>query len=118
MPKLSGFLRELFPSAREHRDWIIRPILQLLEVISMNQDELAQSLTDLGTQVDKIGGEIKTEVANLEAQITSNGTVPDNVATALASLKAKLQTLDDLNPDAPAAPTDSNGDAAAAPAAS
>lgn len=116
MPKLSGFLRELFPSAREHRDWIIRPILQLLERIIMTQDELAQSLVDLGTQVDKIGGEIKTEVANLEAQITSNGTVPDNVAAALTSLKAKLQTLDDLNPDAPAA-TDSNGDAAA-PAAS
>lgn len=63
------------------------------------QAELAQQLTDLGTQLDKVLGEINTEIQKLEDAITAAGSTTPEVDTALASLKAKVQTIDDLNPD-------------------
>lgn len=67
------------------------------------KDELAQSLEDLGAQLSKATAEIKAEVENLEAQIAGAeiGTNP-RIDDAMASLKAKVQALDDLNVDVPA----------------
>lgn len=64
------------------------------------QAELAQQLTDLGTQIDKVFGEITAEIQKLEDAIAAAGGTTPEVDAALASLKAKVQTLDDLNPDA------------------
>lgn len=80
-----------------------------LEKIMASQAELAQALTDLGTQLDKTQGEIVAEVSKLEDAINAGGATSPEVDAALASLKAKVQSLDDLNPDAvvadPNAPT-------------
>ena len=64
------------------------------------QAELAQQLTDLGTQLDKVLGEINAEIQKLEDAIAAAGNSTPEVDAALASLKAKVQTLDDLNADA------------------
>lgn len=68
--------------------------------IMLTQAELAQQLTDLGTQLDKVSAEINAEIQKLTDAIAAAGTTTPEVDAALASLKAKVQSLDDLNPDA------------------
>lgn len=63
--------------------------------------DLEAQLTAINSQIDKATTEITTEIANLEAQLT-NVDLPAGAQAALDSLKAKVQALDDLNPDAPA----------------
>jgi phage shock protein A len=63
-----------------------------------SNQELQQSLNDIGTQIDKAKAEIVKKVSDLEAAIANAGTTPE-VDAALAALKGKVQDLDDLNPD-------------------
>jgi hypothetical protein len=74
-------------------------LIGLRELIMTTQQELAQQLTDLGTQLDKTHGEIVQKVADLEAAILAAGTVTPEVEAALEALRTKVQVLDDLNPD-------------------
>lgn len=78
-------------------------ILEELKEIKMTQAELAQGLKDLQTQVAKISTESSTtlqKVTDLEAALENVTTTPD-VDAAFAALKAQVQKVDDLIPDAP-----------------
>lgn len=75
--------------------------LYLLWRISVNQTELAQALTDLGTQLTKASAEITGKIADLEAAISNAGSTTPEVDAALAALKVSGQALDDIVPDAP-----------------
>lgn len=82
-------------------------IIQKLNSISMTQEELAQGLADVTAQVAKIGVESKTtlqKVSDLEAALAGQDNVSPAVQTAFEALKAQVQVVDDLIPDAPAAP--------------
>lgn len=92
--------RQLIPrlNAIEEQNKII--IHQQKKII-MTQQELAQALNDVSTQLDKVFGEITAEIQKLEDAINNAGGTTPEVDAALTSLKAKVQTLDDLNQDIP-----------------
>lgn len=75
-------------------------IIDKLNLILMNQQELAQALTDLQTQTDKAKAEVLGKIAELEAAIAAAGSTTAEVDTALANLKASVQGVDDIIPDA------------------
>lgn len=89
------------------RAWLLQPVLNFLhhleKVIIMNQAELAQALADATTQAAKAHAEIVAKVAALEAAIMAAGNTTPAVDAALAALKGEVQSLDDLNADAPQA---------------
>jgi predicted nucleic acid-binding Zn-ribbon protein len=101
-------------------EWLFRSINRKLEAIMATQQELAaalttanQQLTDIGTEVDKIGTEVtglEKQVADLTAALGNVQTTPevDAALTALqattASLASRVQTVDNLVPDAPVTP--------------
>jgi hypothetical protein len=66
----------------------------------MNHAELAQALSDLAAQTDKAKAEVVAKVAELEAAIVAAGQTDAAVDAALEALKASVQGVDDLNPDA------------------
>lgn len=72
------------------------------------QAAIVATLTALSTQVAKIGEESKVTLQNvtdLEAAIANANTSTPEVDAALAALKAQVQMVDDLVPDAPAVTT-------------
>ena len=76
----------------------------------MNQAELAAELAVVTTQVTKIGEESKAtiqKVADLEAAVAAanaaGNTVAPEVVAALDALKAQVNVVDALIPDAPVA---------------
>lgn len=87
-------------------DWLIRPdpvlvaVRQLSEQVRMNQTELKTALDALTAQADKIKTEVLSAIAKLEAAVAAGNTSPE-VDAALASLRAAVQGVDDINPDAP-----------------
>lgn len=77
-------------------------VLRLLKELKMNQQELAQALTDLGAKVQKIGTEttiLVHRVADLTVAL-SNAPVTPEVQAALTALQNQAQVVDDLVPDA------------------
>ena len=75
-----------------------------LEVIIMNQTELAAELRNVKAQIAKIGTETAAtlqKVIDLEKVIAEGAPVSEEVLTALAELKTQAQATDDLTPDAP-----------------
>lgn len=84
-------------------------IILKLETVMANQKELADQLTALGTQLDKVMGEINAEVTKLEDAISNAGSTSPEVDAALASLKSKVQSLDDLNTDVDVTPPADGG---------
>lgn len=75
--------------------------------IMSTQTEIAQALTDLTAQVVKIGAESTAtlqKVADLEAALANQDNVSPALQSAFDALKAQVQTVDDLIPDAPATP--------------
>lgn len=78
---------------------ILGAINQLKDSLMTSQAELAQQLSDLTAQTEKARAEIVGKVASLEEAITNAGNVTPEVEAALASLKAAVQSVDDLNPD-------------------
>lgn len=68
------------------------------------QAELAADLQKVSDQVAKIGTETSTllqKVADLEAALAAGGPVTAEVQAAVDALKAQVQVVDDLVPDAP-----------------
>lgn len=72
----------------------------------MTNEELAQGLTDLKTQLVKANGELTAKIAALEKAIQDADNVPDTVVAAFNDLKPAAQAIDDIVPDAPAAPAE------------
>jgi septal ring factor EnvC (AmiA/AmiB activator) len=69
------------------------------------QSELAASLKALTDQTAKIFTEVqgvKQKVTDLEAQLGNTENVSDELQAAFDALKAQVQIVDDLIPDAPA----------------
>jgi len=84
------------------QQWLLRPVLQLLGrliIMSQAQVDAIKALTD---QVRKAKGEIVGKIADLEAAIGANDTAA--VDAALLDLKAAVQGVDDIVPDAPVEP--------------
>lgn len=87
-------------------DWFIRPdpvliaVNQLAKDVAMNQTELKEALDALTAQTDKVRAEVLAAIAALEAAVAAGNTSPE-VDAALASLRAAVQGVDDINPDAP-----------------
>lgn len=65
-----------------------------LYYIMATQDELAQSLEDVNTQLQKA-------IAEIIAAVAAAGNTTPRVDAAMAALKNAAQALDDLNPDQP-----------------
>lgn len=71
------------------------------------QNELAQQLTDLASQISKIGTETSAtlqKVADLEAALSNQDNVSPELQAAFDALKQQVQKVDDLVPDAPVVP--------------
>lgn len=90
-------IRDLLPAGRKA---LFCKLETLQRKLLMNQAELAQSLTDLGTQLTKASAEITGKITELEAAIGNAGTVSPQVEAALNALKASGQALDNIVPDA------------------
>lgn len=59
----------------------------------------------LATQLDKVTTEILAEIKAFEDKIAAAGTdIPADAQASFDAIKAKIQALDDLNPDAPTTP--------------
>lgn len=72
------------------------------------QTELAAGLAEIHATVQKIGTETSAtlqKVADLETALANAGNVDPAVQEAFDALKASVKAVDDLVPDAPAAPT-------------
>lgn len=85
---------------------VLTRILKALERIMTTQTELAQQLAGITTQLDKIATESSAtlqKVADLEAALANSGNVTPELQAAFDALKAQVQIVDDLVPDAPAA---------------
>lgn len=65
------------------------------------QAELAQQLSEITAQNEKAKAEIVGKIADLEAAIANGGNTTPEVDAALASLKASVQSTDDIVPDPP-----------------
>lgn len=74
--------------------WLLRPVLDLLQRILMNQADLAAALNAVSDELTKATAEIVAAIA------ASGATTPD-VDAAVAKLQGIAKSLDDLNPDAP-----------------
>jgi seryl-tRNA synthetase len=72
-----------------------------LNSIMASQAQLAQDLRDLKAQNDKSRAEILAKIQALEDALAAAGGTTEEVDTALADLKASVQTDDDIVPDAP-----------------
>lgn len=82
---------------------ILRQINQRSIAIMSTQAELASSLTAISEQVAKIGvesGKTLEKVTALEDALRNAGNTTPEVDAALAALKAQVQIVDDLVPDA------------------
>lgn len=85
----------------------------LLAHLVTTQKELKMAIQDtldrlaaIDGKIDKVGAEIRAEVQGLRDQIAALTVTPEQQAAleaSLASIESKLQGLDDLNADAPAA---------------
>jgi hypothetical protein len=85
------------------RRWLLAPVITLQQELAMNQQELADQLTALGTTVEKIGTEttgLIDAVAALQAALDAAGEVSPEVQAALADVQARVKAVDDLVPDA------------------
>jgi C4-dicarboxylate-specific signal transduction histidine kinase len=74
-----------------------------LNNVMATQQELAAQMNQLGAQLTNISNESKAtlqKVAELEAVIGNQDNVSPELQTAFDNLKAQVQTVDDLIPDA------------------
>lgn len=67
---------------------------------------LADDLAALNAQLVKVRDEISTRLNVLEAAVVAAGTPDPAVTAAVDALRATVQGLDDITPDADAAPSE------------
>lgn len=86
---------------------LTQAITDLRSLIMTSNAELTSQLNAAADQADKSKAEViaavgalKTQVADLQAQIAAGGDVPPEVVAAANRVSAATQALDDLNPDA------------------
>lgn len=72
---------------------------QKLNKIMATQQQVADQLTALSTQLDKALAEIQAEIEKLTDAVEAAGSSTPEVDAALEALKTKVQALDDLNAD-------------------
>lgn len=77
-------------------------VLTKINLIIMNQQELAASITAVKEQLGKVGTEINAKIDELTTALDNAGAVTPEVQEAIDGLKAAAQSLDDIVPDAPA----------------
>lgn len=94
---ISGFLEKLgnaleahHKCSNQHHKHVTEQLDRMETMIMSNQDHI----NALAAQLDKATTEIKNEIENLKAQ-------PGSEQLDFSALDAKVQLLDDLNPDAP-----------------
>jgi hypothetical protein len=80
----------------------VADVKQTKQEVLMKVSELADKLTALDTQLGKAQAEINAEIDALKAAL-NNVEIPAAAQAAIDNLSAKVQALDDLNPDAPTA---------------
>lgn len=78
----------------------LQELLNNQNKIMATQAELAQELLALKAQVEKSKAEVIAKVKSLEDALANAGGTTEEVDAALAALKAVVQEVDDLNPDA------------------
>lgn len=123
----ANIMLEILFGRHDQHDRDMRKLIEALHTLATKvdrlmatQEELAtalnalnQTVTDIGTEVDKVSGEttsLLAQVATLtqELQNQQGGTSPAvdqalaAVQTTVQSLAAKVKAVDDLVPDAPA----------------
>lgn len=99
--RLERALDQVIPSLATKTD-----LNELEQRLDMKSSELAQGLTDLQTQVQKVAeeqrkraDELAAKIAELEQQL-ADADVPQTVTDAFANVKSAVQVLDDTIPDA------------------
>lgn len=92
------------------RNWLLSPVINLLEQIRMDNAALATALgavsttlSTVGDQLGKATEEIKLEIANGFQTTPAVDTALAKIQAVSAALATASQALDDLNPDTPAA---------------
>lgn len=86
---------------------ILTALNEIKELIMGTQTELAADIANVTAQVAKIGTEtaaLLQKVTDLQTIIDSQGGVSPELQAAVDALKAQITVVDDLVPDAPAAP--------------
>ena len=86
---------------------ILTALNEIKELIMATQTELAADIANVTAQVAKIGTEtaaLLQKVTDLQTIIDSQGGVSPELQAAVDALKAQITVVDDLVPDAPAAP--------------
>lgn len=81
----------------------LESLLERTESIMGSQAQLATDLAGVSAQVAKIGTETSVtlqKVIDLEAALANAGNTTPEVDAAMAALKAQVQLVDDLVPDA------------------
>lgn len=95
-----------------HNDGLVSLVESLLSIhqklnkIMSTQQEIADGLAGLTSQVAKIGEESKVtlqKVIDLEAALANQDNVSPALQTAFDALKAQVTVVDELIPDAPTA---------------
>lgn len=72
--------------------------------MAVSQSQLAADLVALKAQEEKAKAEILAKIATLEDAIVQAANTTPEVDAALADLKASVQGVDDIVPDAPPVP--------------
>lgn len=80
-----------------------KSIFSLLNKISMNVEEAVAKVNAQAAQLTKIGTEVTAVKDALAAAIEAGNTVPQALADAINAVGVEIQTVDDLNADAPQA---------------
>ena len=77
-----------------------------MKKLMASQQEIADALNAVGTQLSKASSEVVAKISELEAAVAAGGQSSPEVDAAVANLKTAAQALDDIVPDAPAEPTE------------
>ncbi len=83
----------------------------LIGEIMTQVNDLASKLEQVNSQLAKASGEIAAQIAALQTAL-ENVALPADAETALANLAVAAQALDDMNPDAPVEPAQTEEPAA------
>ena len=79
-------------------------IIKQLKQIQMTNEELVSGLAEVTATVGKVKAEVETtlaKVTELETALANSGSVSPEVQAAFEGLKASVETVDALVPDAP-----------------